>query len=308
MNSGHIDLLGLTSAITDFVVEVSEQELACLGITKGILNQSVEAKSEFRRRISSNIVYTSPGGSPANVIYGASQLGLQTALIGTVGNDEMGWSYIRFLEDSNIIPLMHVLDGKSAVCYTLITPDGEKSLVTEMGVAGNYVFDYSMLHNVEIFHTSGYELLTNPDRTMEIIEHMHSLDAKISFDLADPDVVEEFIQYIGAFLNHVAVLFMTEEEAYALTKCEPVKALAELSSICQVVCLKQGSRGSVVSAGLNTFNIPAYKTNLVNTLGAGDAYAAGFLAAYQQGHDIEHCGHSASRYAARVCAVKGAHL
>lgn len=301
-----VDLIGLTNAITDVMIEVTDEELGYLGLKKGFYNRKANISyDKFLQFISSKEKMFIPAGSPANVVYGASYLGLYTALIGTIGNDVHGKRYIKSLEEANIIPLLNVIDGPSGICYILVSPDGERSSVVNIGVAEEYSFDLSHLE-AKIFHTSAYELRSNPEKVKEAIHHAKNVGTKTSFDLSDPDLVKR--TSLEEVLNKIDILFTTEQEATELIGDKPSKALKELSKICPVVIMKKGKKGSVIRQGKTNYNIPVYKIKIVNTNGAGDAYAAGFLFGLVKEHPLEECGHIGSKFAARVCGIKGSHL
>jgi len=303
------DLAALTNAITDIIVEVTDRELNRIGLRKGFYNSKANISyEEFLEMISSKKSVSVPGGSPANVIHGASALSLETALLGTVGNDNYGQEYIKDLEKSNIKPLLNIAEGPSGLCYVLVTPDGEKTSTAKMGVAGRYDFDLGQLKQAKIFHTSGYELMTNPERTMETTDYAKKIGAKISFDLADPNAVERERKNMEELLDNIDILFATEHEARELTGHGLNKSLDYLSETCTVVAIKKGKHGSVVKQGEESYNIPICDVKVVNTNGAGDAYAAGFLFGYSRGFPLKECGHVGSYFASRVCAIKESHL
>lgn len=295
-----LDIAGLTNALTDVIVSVTDDELKEFNLRKGVFNSNVDARVyEIISRRKAKMFH---GGSSANVIHGAAALGLNAALFGTVGNDECGESYIQHVKEARIISCVSIADGPSGLCYTLVSSDGEKTAFAKIGVAGAYNFDIRQLEKTKIFHTSGYELLTNPQKTEETIDYAKKKGALISFDLACPGVVRER-KRLESLLDSVSVLFTTEEEASALTT---VASLADLK--CPVRVLKKGKNGSVVIQGKKAYAIPIYEVKVVNTNGAGDAYAAGFLFGYIRGFGAEECGHFGSYLASRVCAREEAHL
>lgn len=301
------ELAALTNAITDITVRVTDDELVAMGLQKGFYNAKADICYEkFLNMISDREVSAAPGGSPANVCFDASYLGLATALFGTVGVDRYGQDYIKQLKKSGIQSLLSVSKGDSGLCYVLVTPDCEKSSIATIGVTGKYDFDLKRLKSAKVFHTSGYELFTNRDRTLETIEYCHKLGAEISYDLADPGCIEK--RTIEGLLAKIDILFMTEEESTALTSSSPRESLQELAEICSTVVLKKGKKGSVVRQKNEEFSIPTYPCRLVSTVGAGDAYATGFLFAHLRNFELNECGHFASFFASRVCSIDKSHF
>jgi len=304
-----IELIGLTNAITDIIINVTDKELSELGLKKGFRNKTKEISyNHFFEIVKGKSFKAFQGGSPANVIYGATYLGIKTALFGVVGDDEYGHIYLESLINRNIKSFFNLIKGKSGLCYILVTPDGEKSSIPAMGVAGNYDFDLNKLTNAKFFHTSGYELLTNPERTEEMIDYAKKIGTKTSFDLSDPYVIKKQRRNIEDIIRNIDVLFMTIDEAYELTGYQQNDALNELSKVCKIIAMKKGKKGSTVREGDREYEIPIYKTKVINTNGAGDAYAAGFLASYIKGLNIEICGCDGSYLASKVCGIEEPHI
>lgn len=299
--TGKIEIAGLTNAVTDIIINASYSEINKLGLKKGFHNSEADIPyQEFLRLIENKPCARVTGGSTGNVIIGAANLGARTALFGTVGDDFYGKAYIDEIKSKGIESLISIEKGESGVCYLFITPDCEKTSIAAMGVAGKYSFDLSELKKAEIFHTSGYELMTNAQRVKEAIEYSICIGAKISFDLADPCVITRQREDIEYILRKTHILFATEQEASELN--------AEINEICPIAVLKKGEKGSIVMHGKNKFAIPAYKVKVLGTNGAGDAYAAGFLTEYLKGSSLEKCGNAGSAYAAKMCSIKESHL
>ncbi len=296
------DITGLTNALTDVIIRVTDIELQKVGLTKGFFHEKSSFDYEQLLQILvGRKIKTVQGGSPANVIHGAARMGLKTALFGTVGGDDFGKKYVKALQKARVQCLFSWQEGASGMCYTLVTPDGEKTSFARLGVAGMYNPDLERLKETKLFHTSGYELLTNPAWVMDAIEYAKKLKRKVSFDLADPDAIVAQRWNLEDLLEgeQIDILFATEEEAEKLTGYHGVKALRQLS--CPISVLKKGSKGSYVREGGKNYRIPVYKTEVINTNGAGDAYAAGFLFGYLKKFAVEECGRMGSYLASRVC-------
>lgn len=298
-------ILGLTNANTDIIGNITEEKLKELGLRKGEAN----GRPWFNPYDIMNGVKKIPGGSPANVVAGASYLGLKgkCGLMGTVGDDEIGRMYIEDVEKNGIINYFSVEKGKSSVCYLFVTPDGERTSVYELGVCGNYEIDFEAIEDFYIFHTAAYESVTNLERAWDAMKYAEEHGVKVSFDLSDPAAVRKYRPMFDDILEVVDILFANEHEARELTGLEPKEAVEELKEYCEIAIVKMGAKGSYVK-GKELYKIPKYPCNLVNTTGAGDAYAAGFLYGYVKGFSLERCGHKGSEFAARVCEKDGARI
>jgi len=305
----NIDLVGLSNALTDITIHVSDSELRRIGIRKGSYHPLREINPEiFSEVLEQKEIKYCVAGSPANVILNASKLGLRTALFATIGVDNYGLNYLRTLNENKIIPFVYTKEGESGICYIMISPDGERTNTASLGVSSNFDFDFEKLKDCMFLHTSGYELATNPSKVMQAIEYAKKYNVKLSFDLADKTMVKRQRACIEDLLRDIDILFATEEEARELTGEAQFKSLELLSEICPVVALKRGRKGSVVKSGNEKYKIGCFPVNVKSTCGAGDAYASGFLFAHIRGFCVEECGYMGSYIASRVCGSDEPHL
>ncbi len=303
-----VELIGLTNAVTDITIDVTDEELQRIGLQKGFRNDHAQMPyDEFIEFVRGKEKTISPAGSSANVVYTAARLGLETALLGSVGNDAYGSNYLQSLDECGISSYVDVSDGQSGVCYILITPDKERTSLFCSGVSGVFEFELERINDVKLFYTTGYELITNPEKTIEAIRYMTSRGTEIAFDLADPSVINLQRGNLEGILECVDILFSTEYEAEELLQ-RSFQLEEGLSNICPIVALKKGKNGSVVFSGKERYEIPIHPVNVLNTNGAGDAYAAGFLAGYIGGRPLEECGRMASYVASQVVGIREAHL
>ena len=304
-----LDLIGLTNALTDITFKVSDDELKDIGVEKGSYTPFRKIdKTKFSEILKGKEFEYSVAGSPANVIINASKLGLKTGLFASLGYDEKGDRYIKFLEERNIIPFIYRSTDESGFCYIMISPDGERTNTTQIGAAEDFYFKFKNMKGANFLHTSGYELVTNPDKFKEGVEYAKKHNVKLSFDLADKIMVRRQKEYIENLLDKVDILFATEAEANELTGESPRKSLELLSKVCPIVSLKRGKEGSIVKSKNEEYEIKPYPVKVINKCGAGDAYAAGFLFGHLRGFSLEKSGNMGSYIASRVCASNESHL
>lgn len=305
-----IDLVALSNALTDIIVNVEKEDLNALkiktGSTTGLSHINPVILSQILKKTNPKYL---PAGSPANTIFNASALGLKTALIGNVGYDDIGKKYVKQLEKAKIKSDLKQTKGKSGICCILVTPDGERTILADLGVSWDFPY-ISQLENINsnIFHTSGYEVASNPDKAKRIINYLKNKGAKLSFDLASESTIKHHRKTIEQVVEKTDILFATEEEAQEFIGASPLASLEILTEICPIVAFKKGSKGSIIRKGKEEYKIPIYKTKLVNTCGAGDSYAAGFLFAYLKGFSLEECGRMGSYIASRVCNSEKSYL
>jgi len=300
-------IIALGNAVTDIIVDIKEEDLVKLGLKKGQANYpekiSLESFLKTKRTI--------PGGSPSNVVVNSAWLGLKdrNGLIGTVGNDEIGKLYRKDLVVNRVLDYLTEIKGKSGVCYMLVTPDGERTSIIDLGVCGDYRIPFNNIDDFSIFHTTAYELATNEKKTMEALMHAYKNGLKVSFDLSDSGIVSRRRSLLSDIAKHTTILFANEHESKSLTGLEPEDSIGELSKMSEIAVVKLGKKGSLVKrVNGHLYKIPCYPANVLDVTGAGDAYAAAFLYGYFQGFDLEKCGNLASSFAAKICERYGARM
>lgn len=298
------DLLVLTNALTDLLRSCAEEEVVRRGLKKGHAHPN---HGYFR---SSEVAGTRlvHGGSPGNVAAGAAHLGLQCGMIGAVGTDEVGEAYVRDLEARGIENLLQKVDGASGMCWVLFTPDGERTMAVDLGVSPRFTISPDPFRRYRLFHTSGYELVSNPEATWQAIETARRVGAKFSFDVADAEMVRLRPEDLRRAAGMADLVFANETEARALTGEEPEESTRKLIGASKTVIVKLGARGAIIASETSTWRIPSQARSVIDTTGAGDAFAAGFLTGYLCGVGPEECGLRGSEFAARICGMEGARL
>lgn len=298
------DLLVLTNALTDLVRRATEREIARRGLRKGHAHMN-DGHFETTDLNGCLIVH---GGSPGNVAAGAARLGLSCGLIGAVGKDEIGRSYAGDISTRGIENHLRMVEGASGRCWVLVTPDGERTMAVDLGVSPKFDIVPDTFGSYRAFHTSGYELISNPPETWKAIRSAKESGALVSFDVADPGVIRALGNDLRRAADEADVLFANEAEARELTGLDPEQALLGLAKPGKKVVVKLGARGSLVWSEQKQWHIPARPTRVLDTTGAGDAYAAGFLGALLRDKTPEECGHQGTEFAAQICAIEGARL
>lgn len=148
-----LNLIGLSNAMTDIIINVTESEMAQLRIKKLEYNRLKDIDEQaFFSLISEKKQRICQAGSPANVIFNCSALGLETALMGSIGDDKIGRKYLSKLKRAKIQSCLQVLEGESGICYILLTPDKERTNLAAIGVSGNFTLDTYI--PAKILHTS----------------------------------------------------------------------------------------------------------------------------------------------------------
>ena len=250
------------------------------------------------------------GGSPANVVFTGSSLGLRGAVCGSVGRDELGTMYSAMFSANDVDTYLRTNDGDTGVCYCLISSDGERTFLVDIGCSAEFDVHDDICSNAKIFHTSGYELGDNPDVVLKSAGLVKEFGGLISFDLASYRAVSENKGNVNSMLDLTDILFASYEEGEGVFGSSSRGEIKEgLKGLDKIVALKDGKNGSVVLSGGKEWEIPVYPAQtLVNTNGAGDSYAAGFLNGFVKGLPLCGCGEMGSLIASKVCSVERANL
>ena len=312
------DVIGIGSALLDFIVEVDDNVLAEMNLEKGTMKLIEEEDSiKILSKLAKYDVKTSPGGSAANTLAGVGILGGSALLLGKIGKDEHGDIYEQKTNDSGILTKLARHDSyKTGHAITFITPDTERTFATHLGAALHFrqedVFKEE-IKNSKILHIEGYQLdKLAPELKKTAIYAMKTAkenDVKVSIDLADPALIKRNIDDLESIVkNYANIIFVNETEAEAFTGKKDEEALHAIYDICDIAVVKLGAEGSLVKSENIVYKIPINKVDVVNTHGAGDAYAAGFLYSIANGFNMEKAGKIAAYISAKVVSSIGARL
>ncbi|MBI4151458.1 hypothetical protein HY496_00680 [Candidatus Woesearchaeota archaeon] len=300
-----LDLLVITNAVTDKLYHIPTAELERLGLAKGKEKRTKDPTVLAEKLASYPLLAEDPAGSPANVGFSSAALGLCVGLIGCLGTDAEARAYTEKISGHGIADHTQTLPGQSGVCYTFITEDGERTFLNLMNNAPKFDLQRAP-GSARIIHTSCYEIVHNEEKFLDYFPKAKMAGAKISLDLASPETCRKIASLTNILLL-TDFLFASPEE-YAAATGKEFSSLAEHPFQHTALCVKYGAHGSRVLAGSSDWQIPALPTTVVNTNGAGDGYAAGFLTAYLQGRNFQDCGLNGSAVAAQVVGQRGASL
>ena len=307
------DVVGVGNALMDFLSHVSEETFLELGIGKGDMHlvELDHARKILQQIGSTNGTRTIPGGSAANTVRAVSHLGGATILYGAVGDDLHGANYATEMVARRVMPRLSTHSQITGHCVTAITPDQERSFAVHLGAALKLRKDDIQEDDIaqsNILHLEGYILEGD---TLETVQRALDLAKKhntyVSVDLGAPGVITRNKDIISTMIReYVNILFVNEEEAQALTGHDnPRESFTELSDLCDIVVVKLGKKGSLISYNNTTFEIPIFPVDAIDTTGAGDSYAAGLLYGLSFGWHVEKAGLLGSLLASKIVSVLG---
>jgi sugar/nucleoside kinase (ribokinase family) len=315
MNETSFDVTAVGNAIVDVLAQSDDRFLSDHGLEKGVMSL-VDGAAAARLYGLMGPGLEVSGGSAANTVAGLAGLGGRAAFIGKVAADQLGEVFRHDIRAAGVAFDTPPLDGgaSTARCLIFVTPDAQRTMETFLGACvelGPEDIDEARLAASKVVYLEGY--LWDQPRAIEAMVKAARIAAaagrKVAFTLSDPFCVdrhrEEFLELLE---KHVDILFANESEIMSLYKVNDFEAaLAKVRGICEVAALTRSDLGSVIASGREAEVIAAEKvTRVVDTTGAGDAYAAGFLYAYTQGRDLRTCGRLGGAVAAEVISHYGA--
>ncbi len=315
MTDARFDVVAIGNAIVDVLARAEEAFLTQQSLTKGAMSL-IDAPGAERLYSLMGAGVEASGGSAANTIAGIAALGGRAAFIGKVADDQLGRVFARDIRAAGVHfetpPLKP--PPPTARSLILVTPDAQRTMQTFLGASvelGPEDIDGDLIQASQVLYLEGY--LWDQERAKEAFLDGARLAAaagrKVALTLSDPFCVDRHrAEFRDLIENHVAVLFANEAEIKALYAVDDFDAaLQHVRRQCEVSALTRSEKGSVVASSEEVHVIDAFPIDrVVDTTGAGDAYAAGFLYAYTQGRGLRDCGRLGSALAAEVISHYGA--
>ena len=311
-------VVGIGNAIIDILAYVDDEFLKKNKIKKGVMNLiSSDRSKELLKRI--KVSKKVAGGSAANTIVGLSQLGLDTSYIGKVNNDLLGEFFINELNKNHVtfnnlnkIILNNLATGH---CIVLVTPDGERTMNTYLGITEFLTkddVDIDILNNSEWIYLEGYRYDgVDSQLAFELaINETKTNGGKIALSLSDPFCVDRHRKkFLDIIENGIDLIFCNEKELMSLTEesnlNSALKKCTEYS--CEVVCTL-AEKGVMIKKEVSWINVPTDRVKIVDTTGAGDLFATGYLYGILNGHDPERSAFFANQCAGQVIQILGCRL
>jgi sugar/nucleoside kinase (ribokinase family) len=313
MNNFMKKVLGMGNALTDILLQIdNDGVLAKLNLPKGSMQLVDAQKSEEIMTLLSEVQpIMVTGGSASNTINGITCLGGEAGFIGKVGKDSIGDFFKRDMINNGVSPHLELSNTASGKCTVLVSADGERTLCTFLGAACEIDatdLKPAMFVGYDIFHIEGY-LVQNHDLIRTAVKMAKEAGLMVSVDLASYNVVEANLEFLNEMIAaYVDIVFANEEEARAFTGKEPEEALIHISEHCEIAVVKIGKEGSYIKSGENSVKVLPRLAECIDTTGAGDLYAAGFLFGLANDYSHDACGKIGSLVSAKVVEVIGAKM
>jgi sugar/nucleoside kinase (ribokinase family) len=306
-------VLGIGNALVDILIQLENEDLLKeLNLQKGSMQLVDKDFKDLVFTKTKNLTSTlASGGSAANTIHGLALLGVETSYIGKVGSDELGDFFVKDMKLNHVKPLLKRSNTETGVASTLISPDSERTFGTYLGAAVEVSADDlepGLFAGHKYFHIEGY-LVFNTALVETALKMAKAKNMIVSLDLASFNVVEANLEFLKEITKkYVDVVFANEEEAKAFTGKAPEEALNEIAKMCNIAVVKIGKNGSLIKQGNDVYSVGAISAKVVDTTGAGDLYAAGFLYGLTKGLSLAQCGHIGALLAGKVIEGIGAKI
>ena len=309
------DVLGIGNAIVDILVNVEDDFLAAHEIPRGSM-QLVDEETSDKLYDQLGTAIECSGGSAANTIAGLASLGSNAAYMGKIKDDQLGHVFAHDIASLGIAFTTEKDNSgvSTARCLVMVSPDAERTMCTYLGACVNLTvddIDPDMVAASAVTYMEGY--LWDPEKAKAAFRKAmtlaHNAGRKTSLTLSDSFCVDRHKQEFRHLAEHeIDILFANEEELLMLYDTRDISvALKAVQQHCEVAAVTRGAKGCTIVSADEIIDINGYPvSDLVDTTGAGDLFAAGFLHGYSRGEDLKDCGRMGNLVASEIITHMGA--
>ena len=313
MTETRFDVLAIGNAMVDILAHTTDAEVERLGMVKGAMTL-IDADRAAAIYTQMPPAVEASGGSAANTAVGVASLGARAAYIGVVGRDQLGDVFRHDIRSAGVAyDVPPVADMATGRCMILITPDAHRTMNTFLGAGaelGPEDVDEAVVADSAITYLEGY--LWDPPRAKEAfllaMKTAHGAGRRVALTLSDPFCVERHrAEFRDLVAQHVDVLFANELELLSLYETSDFEeAVRRVQRDCAIAAVTRSEHGSVAVSTDRIVRVPAERIDgVVDTTGAGDLYAAGFLVGLTRGLDLGTCARMGGIAAAEVISHVG---
>ena len=303
-------VLGMGNALVDVLVNIDDDHiLDVFGLPKGSMQLVDKNKSQLIINTLRHLKYEiASGGSAANTINGLANLGMSCGYIGKISDDEFGEIFHNDMSSKGIEADLLYGSQDTGIATTLISKDSQRTFATYLGAAVELTTEdlkQDFFDGYDYFHIEGY-LVQNHKLIEDAVKMAKNSGLQVCIDLASYNVVEANLDFLKTLVSeYVDIVFANEEESKAFTGKEPEDALIEIAAMCKIAVVKIGAKGSMAKTDTKEVVVKANKANSIDTTGAGDLYASGFLMGLCHEQSLENCAKLGSLLGGNVIEVIG---
>jgi sugar/nucleoside kinase (ribokinase family) len=299
---------GVGAALVDLLVEEEDGFIARLGSEKGGMTLVELDTIDSALKVTSAPVKMVPGGSACNTIVGIGNLGGKARMIGRLGKDALGEAFLDGMLKAGVDHRIRLSDLPTGRVLSVVTPDAQRTMFTFLGASSQLVPEDVTLEDLDgvgMVHLEGY-LLFNRPVVEKIISVARQAKAKIVLDLGSYQVVEICRDFLDQIIGSVDIVLANEDEAKAYTGLGESESLEILAGKVETAVVKVGKRGVMVAQGKARHKVEANLVKAIDTTGAGDLWASGFLFGLTQGMSLENAARLGCKVGSEVVQVMGA--
>jgi sugar/nucleoside kinase (ribokinase family) len=307
------DICGIGNPLVDILVSVDDAFLLKHGLNKGIMHLiDWERREHLLELIRGKEITMEAGGSCPNTLAALGLLGLRVALMGKIGDDDLGRVFEEKITAKNVHSRLQKCKEKTGTSIILITPDKERTMNTHLSACREYGEDdlsVEVIDSSRFFYFTGYMWDTETQKTAvkKAIQRALGSGLQIIFDAADPFAVERYREDFLVLINDsVDIVVANAQEAQILTGEKIEEGVKKLGKHARIAVVKNGAENTHIFSEGTYLNVPSFHTDVKDTTGAGDAFSAGFIYGLIKGHSLYMCGKIASFVASKTIEKIGA--
>ena len=314
MKLNEATIFGIGNPLIDVVIKIEDKDLINLEVEKGVMhlvdeNRQKEIVNYFKNK---SPIYH-PGGSAPNTLITCAGLEIPGVISGKIGDDEFGAIYKSQINKYGIISRLVLGDGPTGSSIILVTPDGERTMNTHLGICQEFSItdiDESLLAKSKFLYFTGY--MWDTDSQKSAIKHALAIakenKIKVIFDVADPFAVQRFKDaFLTLIQDEADVVFANQAELSILFDTENIEeATKSLGKIINIAAVKLGKDGCYVVEDGDISKISSRPILATDSTGAGDIFAAGFMAALYKGYRATVAGEIGGYLAEEIIQITGA--
>jgi sugar/nucleoside kinase (ribokinase family) len=306
-------VLGIGNALVDILTRLESDDILIeFSLPRGSMQLvSLEVSNRLLTSTLGLEKKQSSGGSAANTIHGLANLGIETGFVGKVGKDHLGGLFEKDLLEKNIRALIFYSLEETGRSIALISKDSERTFATYLGAAIDLHEEditSDLYAGYDYLYLEGY-LVQDHELFSKALRLAKTNKLKVALDMASYNVVRDNKDFLyRSISDFVDIVLANEKEASALTGKTPEKALIDIAGITDIAVVKLGQEGSLVKRKEEEYRINIIEANNIDSTGAGDLYAAGFMYGMCMDQPLEKCGHIGTLLGGRITEVIGAKL
>jgi sugar/nucleoside kinase (ribokinase family) len=309
MNSGHGPYIaGVGAALVDLLVEESDRFVAGMGSDKGGMTLVELLTIDSALKTTQAPVKVVPGGSACNTMVGIGNLGGNARMIGRLGRDELGKAFLEGLVKAKVDHRIRHSDMPTGRVLSVVTPDTQRTMFTYLGASsllGPDDVSLEDLAGVGTIYMEGY-LLFNRPVVEKLLVLAKQAKAKVVLDLGSYQVVEICRDFLEQIIGSVDIVLANEDEAKAYTGMGESESLEILAGKVETAVVKIGKKGALLAQGKKRIQVDAHLVKALDTTGAGDLWASGFLYGLSQDLGLENAARLGCKVGSEVVQVMGA--